>query len=870
MSRHALQSSQSPPWAAFIVAITGLALAASAHPAMGGFEILPLEEAPGPLLPLHLPFPFGTSCGPGPSGLTAGFLHLRPFGMEELRYDAAGLGWTAWNLVHQTYATRLGSDGYQELEWGARVRRRSGPGLHLRLLGTFPDHALQSEWGVFPLRAATLTPSLSGSAGRRLEWSVNWRDALGWGDASVLGLKPSPSLRMELDLGQGWRVLWAGGWSSSDPGRNQARIALAWSSGSSVGIGQDWSAGLNASWIQAGAGGVQGQAWTSQTGGGLPATTGLCVALALPQSGRPPDCEALSHPGYRESQRPPADVGTGLASDDPAVGRTWLDEIPDWMDDGILLDGVPLFVSSDADSLGAWSDSLDIRAQDSDVEPPSSQAAGSGRAAATGAGGSSSTSAVSPVPQTARLGWQDTRRRSSTGRWSRIQRMDGMLAGGPGAVRFAIRRYQSTGGVQETGWVSASLDRLRLTAGVGGHPLRWGLGLLGRSRVVSLRRAAAARIEDPDLATLSSVSRPTEILAPVVIGSRRYAAASYRIGRTAGLACAVSEELVQAAFEGSTTRIAYGILGESRDGAAAGSVHLTRVLGNGLVQSELAVRESEGLQGGLRWSAVADRRENGRIWWDVVGKQPLLAPAAGDGVGRLRERSVRPDLTIRIGGSRREYAATVTWTRREPPAAVIGSRSASRSWSANLTARPKGMGAWNARLHGASRTYTCSGAKDDPLAPVPCRRRRHLRTHASMETDPGWERRGGGTWGFELGSDLETRSTCGGLVRHETSWWTGVFRRHAVRGPRSTRAAGSLGLLHADSGQATSVQVSPVWVGGPRRSLRGSGLWLGADLKLRARRLTWRLAGVVPVGVRGVSSGDEGGGLETRLELRTW
>ncbi len=872
MIRREVPSYRCQRWASIQPVLIGLALAVSASSVLGGFEILPIDDAPGHLLPLHLPFPFGASCSPEPSGLTAGFLHMRPFGMDELRFDAAALGWTAWSLVHQAYAARLDAGGYNEWEWGTRVRFRSGAGLHLRLLGTCPDRELQSEWGVLPLRGATLTPGLSGSVGCRLEWSVNWRDAVTWGDASVLGLGPSPSLRMELDLGQGWRVLWAGGWSSSDPGRHQSRFALAWSSGSSLGVGQDWSPGLSGSWIQAGSGGVLGQVWTSQAPGGLPATTGLCVSFVPPRSGLPRSDGEASRAGECGLPGMPHAGTAAKVPHVPAVARAWQLETPEWMDEGILLDGALLFATSDADSLGAWADSLDlVQAERNAKSSPTRHAADSGTATdgAGGPSGRSGRSVVSRAPREVRLGWQNTRRRSSTGRWSRMQRVNGTLSSGPGAVRLAVRRYQGTGSVQESGWVSASLDRLRLTAGVGGHPLRWGLGLLGRSRVVSLRRATAARIQDPDLATLSSVSSPTEILSPVMVGSRQFAAASYRIGGRSGLACAVAGGVVQAAFEGSAKRLAYGILAESREGAAAGSVHLTRVLGSGLVQSELAIPGSDGLQGGLRWSAVADRPGSGRIWWDIIGRQLLLAPSDGTGVIRLRARSVRPVLSIRLGGSRREYGATATWNRTEPPAGVIASRNASRSWSVRLRARPAGMGAWNARLYGASRSYTCSGAKDDPLAPVPCRRRRSLRAQISMDADPGWERRSTGTWGFEMGSDMESRRTCGGLVRHETSWWIGVFRRHAFRGPRKTRAAGSIGLLHADSGQATSVQVSPVWVGGPRRSLRGSGLWLGADMRLRTRRLTWRLAGVVPFGVRGVPTGGEGGGLEMHLELRT-
>lgn len=847
-------------WPASVLAIAGLALACTALTARGAFEILPLDDAPGPLLPLHLLAPFGAVGMHGPPGLSAGFLYLRPYGMDELRFDAAGLGWETRSYGSGVYAARLGAGGYDEWECGVRVHRRRGPGMLVRAVGTFPDHTMSSEYGIAPLRAVTVTPTLSGSAGSRLVWSLSWRDAFSAGDAASLGLQPSAALRADLDLGQGWGLVWACGWSATDPGRDRSRIAITWTGGSSLRIGQDWSGGLNASWAQARAGGVQGQAWVSQVPGGPSATTGLCVSVARrPDPGRPSQPTA----GTRGSE-----------SLRHAPGRSLMGEVPEWMEDGVLLDGVPLLITDEADSLGAWTDSL--MASLSQVEEAAWQESTireSGRDPADVSPGRARSAAgpeVATSRRSPRLAWQDTRRRSSTRRWSEVQRMDGSLAAGSADVRFAIRRYQGVASLQESGWASVSSGNWRVATGVGGHPMRWGMGLLARSRVVSLRRGAAAGVGHPESATLASVSRPTGILAPLAVGSRRHVAASFRAGAKTDVACAVSDGLVQAALEASGVRHSFGILGESRDGVTAAGVHLARAHGTGLIQSELAVRESEGIMSALRWSAVADCGAGSRIWWDIAAKQPLLVPSAGEGVARLRERSIRPVLSVRVGGSTRECGGTFAWTSTEPPSAAAGSRSASRSWTASLSARPGGMGSWSTRLYGATRAYTCPGAVDDPLAPVPCRRRRQFRSQTTVETDPHWERRASGSWGLEIGTDLESRSTCGGLLKYETRWWTGVFRRHAVRGPGSMRVAGSAGLLHADSGPATSVQVSPVWVAGPRRTLRGEGLWLGADLRLRSRRFTWLVAGVLPAAVGGVAKGREGGGLETRLEMRTW
>ncbi len=318
------------------------------------FELRAGDPVGSPLLPAFLPHALGCAALDPDTVWNAAAMHLVPFGVGGLAYDALGVS----SGAARVRIGRLAAGGYSETEIDAGTRGPRGCAIEAHLFLTQPSAALAAASGLRP-RAL-----LGVSCGLAREWrglrGTFWiRDALCGPGAAALGVAPRPQVRCELRAGRGWTVALGKEWRSDRPGRGFC--ALSWDSQATLAAGASWTGAGVTQWCGIDAGTAAVSVWGARAGDGLPGSSGMTVSLrgargkagnggagpeaggAAPQRGGaacgPPRAEPPRRPERAADIPPPEDPG-------------------EQSDGALLMDDALLDVCAAADSLGAWADSM--------------------------------------------------------------------------------------------------------------------------------------------------------------------------------------------------------------------------------------------------------------------------------------------------------------------------------------------------------------------------------------------------------------------------------------------------------------------------------------------------------------------------------
>lgn len=345
----------------------GLILAGGECPVRAAFEIRPSAALPSPLLPSCLPAALASTPAWSPSGEGAwsvAALHLALEPAAALALDAVGLRMDRRRWAGRAGVTRLGLPGYAEWEADIGAGSTHGLAFDVSLFGTQPSDLLMSEAGIEPRRAASLGASCVRSLGQRMSAAVWLRDFAGTGDHRALGIEPRTGFRLEGSPGARWTVSLLREWGAG--ARPEMRLALAWQPvpawrlEHAVGPGR----GGESTSLQAELGGLDLLAWSGRLAAGIPSMPGFAVgcqtkARASDTSGAQPDHEPT--------------VVTALPALRLPAPTSWQDweRVPG--EDLLIIDGAAVPAGFDADSLGAWVDSLEDGASEyregDDAEP---------------------------------------------------------------------------------------------------------------------------------------------------------------------------------------------------------------------------------------------------------------------------------------------------------------------------------------------------------------------------------------------------------------------------------------------------------------------------------------------------------------------
>lgn len=331
----------------------GLILAGGACPVRAAFEIRPSAAFPSPLLPSHLPAALASAPAWSPSGdgaWSAAALHLALEPSAGLALDAVGLRVDRRRWAGRVGVTRLGLPGYAEWEADVGVGSPRGLALEVSLFRTQPSDLLRLGAGIEPRRAASLGASCVRSFGPRMSAAAWVRDFAGAGDHRVLGIDPRAGIRLESSPGARWTVSLLREWGGRS--RPEMRLALAWRPlrawrlEHATGPGR----GGESTSLQAELGDLEMLAWSGRLAGGIPSMPGFAVgrlrkarasdtSVAQPDPG-PPVTAAV--PAHRSSP--------------PTSWQDW-ERVPG--EDLLVIDGAVVPAGFEADSLGAWVDSLE-------------------------------------------------------------------------------------------------------------------------------------------------------------------------------------------------------------------------------------------------------------------------------------------------------------------------------------------------------------------------------------------------------------------------------------------------------------------------------------------------------------------------------
>jgi hypothetical protein len=345
----------------------GLILAGGECPVWAAFEIRPSSALPSPLLPSRLPAALASAPAWSPSGEGAwsvAALHLALEPAAALALDAVGLRMDRRRWAGRVAVTRLGLPGYAEWEADLGAGSTHGLALDVSLFGTQPSDLMSSEAGIEPRRAASLGASCVRSLGQRMSVAMWVRDFAGTGDHRALGIEPRTGFRLEGSPGARWTVSllreWGGG------ARPEMRLALAWQPvpawrlEHAVGPGR----GGESTSLQAELGGLDLLAWSGRLAAGIPSMPGFAVGCQTRAN--------ASGTSVAQPDREPA-VATAEPAPRPSLPTSWQDweRVPG--EDLLIIDGAAVPAGFDADSLGAWVDSLEDGAsgdrEGDDAEP---------------------------------------------------------------------------------------------------------------------------------------------------------------------------------------------------------------------------------------------------------------------------------------------------------------------------------------------------------------------------------------------------------------------------------------------------------------------------------------------------------------------
>lgn len=332
----------------------GLALIGGARPVRAAFEVRPSAEFPSPLLPSHLPAALALRPSYSPTVGTAwsvAALHLMLEPAAGLCLDAAGLRVDRRQWAGRIGMTRLGLPGYTEWEADIGAASMAGLALDVSLFRTQPSDLLRLAAGIEPRGAASLGASFVRSVGPRMIAAIWVRDLAGMGDHRALGIERRAGGRLECAPGAGWTVSllreWGGGRS-----RPQTRLALAWQPFDAwrlehtVGPGS----GGESTTMQAELGGLECLVWSGRLAAGIPAVSGFAV-------GRQAKARA-SDTSIAQPDREPS-VAPTVPARCPSPPTSWQDWERAPGEDHLIIDGAAVPAGFEADSLGAWIDSLE-------------------------------------------------------------------------------------------------------------------------------------------------------------------------------------------------------------------------------------------------------------------------------------------------------------------------------------------------------------------------------------------------------------------------------------------------------------------------------------------------------------------------------
>ncbi len=347
----------------------GLIFAGGACPARAAFEIRPSAPFPSPLLPPLLPAALAFAPGWSHSGegvWSAAALHLALEPAAGLVLDAVGLRMGGRRGAGRVGVTRLGLPGYTEWEADIGAGSAHGLALDVSLFGTQPSDFLRLGAGIEPLRAAGLGASCVRSLGSRVSVAAWVRDFAGTGDHRVLGIDPHAGIRLEGSPGAKWTVSLLREWGVRSP--PELRLALAWQPVSAWRLEHARGPGRGESTsVRAELGDLELVAWSGRLAAGIPSMPGFAVGCQRKTS--------VSDTSAAQPDREPS-VATDEPAQRPFPSTSWQDweRVPG--EDLLIIDGEAVPAGFDADSLGAWVDSLENGAS----ENPAGDDAGPGAA----------------------------------------------------------------------------------------------------------------------------------------------------------------------------------------------------------------------------------------------------------------------------------------------------------------------------------------------------------------------------------------------------------------------------------------------------------------------------------------------------------
>jgi hypothetical protein len=332
----------------------GLVLALGIRPARAAFEIRPVCESSSPLLPGFLPAALASAItcpASGRAGWSLAALHVAPEPAAGLDFDAAGVRLDRRRWALRTDVTRLGLPGYAEWEADLCVVSKAGLALEASAFRVQPSDLVRVSAGIEPRGAASLGLSATRSFGRRMALAGWVRDLVGAGRCRALGIAPRAGGRLDLAPARGWTASVHREWGGQ--ARPRTRVTLAW---------QPWSgwrlehrrgpgAGGESNALKAELGDLELLAWSGRLAVGVPATPGFAVGYRQ----RQPETRAAAPARPAKFSR---GAGPGRV-ELPSAGESWEDWEREPGEDLILIDGRVVPAGSDADSLGAWVDSLE-------------------------------------------------------------------------------------------------------------------------------------------------------------------------------------------------------------------------------------------------------------------------------------------------------------------------------------------------------------------------------------------------------------------------------------------------------------------------------------------------------------------------------
>lgn len=330
-----------------------LALAVWARPTRAAFEIRPSSEFPSPLLPSLLPTALASAAkcpALGRTGWSAAALHLTPEPAARLYLDAAGLRVDGRRWMVRAEVTRLGLPDYAEWEADVCLASTAGLAFEAGLFRTQPSDLLRSSAGIESRGAASLGASWAKSFGWRMT-AAGWvRDIVGAGDRRALGITARAGGRLDFSPIGGWTASLLREWGGHS--RPHTRMTLGWRpfSGWRLEHVRAPGGGGESTGLKAELGGLEILGWSGRLASGLPSVPGFAIGCRQEPGARG---APTAHRG--EARR----AGEAVPADSSVIRPLWEDWEREPGDELLVIDGRAVPAGSEADSLGAWVDSLE-------------------------------------------------------------------------------------------------------------------------------------------------------------------------------------------------------------------------------------------------------------------------------------------------------------------------------------------------------------------------------------------------------------------------------------------------------------------------------------------------------------------------------